>query len=250
MAQLYSRLYACERVISTADLTAECKCKLDNLNLTADQVLDLLDEACDTLAKLARLPVGRCSKPYRPCRDACHYFDCQCACGPNGIPLPGILPKVTAVKIDGATVDPATYATVRSPGGTATLERFKADGTVDIWPHWQRVYLPDTAPETFAITVEVGLYPDETMKAAAAEILCDMVSRLASERQPDPTAVTASAYGVTKSNIRFGDPTDQESQNLVGLKAFRRFVSANGGARPTAIYSPDLNRGWQLYELV
>jgi hypothetical protein len=250
MAQLYTRRYACERVISAADLPAACKCKLDALNLTADQQLDLLDAACDTLAKLSRLPVGRCAKPYRPCRDACRYFDCACACGPNGIPLPGILPKVTAVKINGVVVDTATYATVKSPGGAYTLERFLVDGTVDIWPHWQRVYLPDTADETFQITVEMGLYPDEVMRAAAAEIACDMISRLANERHVAPGTVSANAYGVTVSNVGFGDTPDKEAQNLAGLHWLRRFVSSNGGGQPTAIYSPDLDRGWSLYERV
>lgn len=248
MAQLYTRQYACERVITAADLSAECRCKLEALNLTADQTLDLFDSACDTLAKLSRLPVGRCSKVYRPCRDACRYFDCHCACGPNGIPLPGIMPRVTAAKINGTTVDPATYATIRTRGGEVTVERFLADGTPDIWPHWQRVYLPDTAADTFSITVEVGLEPDEVMKAAAAEIACDMISRLTNDRITVPGATGATSYGTTVSNIRFGDPTDQEAQNLVGLHWFRRFVSANGGGRPSALYSPDLDSGWQLYE--
>jgi hypothetical protein len=239
---------ACERVITRADLDAACNCQIDSLNLTTTEIDDILDSACDTLANIAQLPVGRCAKTYRPCRDYCRYFNCDC-CGPQGIPLPGINPTVTAVKIDGALVSAGSYMTLRSPGGMLMLERFEPDGTPALWPHWQRVTLPDSQPDTFSISLTAGIAAtDKVMVAAAAEIACDIVSHYAHERETTDGLVAASGFGISMDFRRFGDPTDQETQNLAGLNWLRRFVVAHGGGRPGAIWCPELDNGWTLYE--
>ena len=80
MARLYTRHYACETVIALEDLDKQTQCEIEALNVPSDQVLDLLDAASDALAEITLLPVGRCTKVYRPCRDSCRYFDCHCSC--------------------------------------------------------------------------------------------------------------------------------------------------------------------------
>lgn len=237
---------ACERVIDTADL-ARCECSYVELGLTGPQINDLLDDACNALARITHLPVGRCSTVYRPCHRGCSSFWCGC-CGPSGIPLPGINPVVSGVKIDGATVATNTYTVIRTPNNWM-LERIDpTTGVQQAWPHSQYIAAPDTLAGTFSITVTSGTWNDWVTKAAAGEIACDMLSHLNIERETNDGVVAATGYGITESYTRFGDPTDQETRNLAGLAWLRRFVSSYGGARPAAIWSPELDYGWELFE--
>lgn len=240
-------LAACESIITVDDLHS-CDCKLESIvpPLTDEQIEDLLDAACNALANITHLPVGRCSTVWRPCLERCHYWGCPCGCSPSGIPLPGIEPVVTKVEIDGVVLAPAAYSTVVSPFGRS-LERI--DGQT--WPVGQYTAKPPTAVGTFAVTVESGLYPDDIMRAAAAEIACDILTLFASEqRQPIDGATSATGYGSTISFQRFGDPTDQQTMNLAGLGWVRRFVASVGAINQTAIISNDMLRGWSMYEVV
>lgn len=239
---------ACQRVISDADL-ANCDCSRDKISpaLTDSDINDILDAASDALANITGLPIGRCTTVYRPCRDYCHYWDCACGCTATGIPLPGVDPVVTGVKIDGATINPNTYAVLRT-NGTPSLERFLLTGAPDAWPSAQNPRLPDTQVGTFSITVESGYYPDRIMRLAAAEIGCDILHSLAQERQVEDSASSATVYGETVSYTRFGDPTDQSTMTLAGLGQVRRFIASVGALMPAAIISNDLMRGWTLYQ--
>lgn len=241
--------YACARVIERTDLAA-CDCALDKISpaLTDADLDAICDAACDALTNISGIAVGRCSTIYRPCRAYCHYWDCACGCAPAGIPLPGLMPTVTQVKVDGVVINPNTYTIIKGPGGRRSLERFQLNGAPDSWPSMQNVRMPDTQVGTFSITVEAGLHPDQVMKNAAAEIACDILNTIAQDRQPADGIQSANVYGETVSYTRFGDPTDQESMNLAGLGNVRRFVSAQGAMRFSAITSNDLMRGWQLYE--
>lgn len=241
--------YACQRVIDEIDLR-NCDCSFDKISpeMDAEQIDALLDDACDDLVKITGLPVGRCVTVYRPCRDYCHYFDCPCGCAPGGIPLPGIMPTVTQVKIDGVVIPPNTYAVIKTPGGRRSLERFQSTGAPDSWPSAQMVAAPDSVAGTFSISVEAGVYPDMQMKLAAAEIACDYLHQLAGEREPADGIQSANVYGETVAYTRFGDPTDQTTMSLAGLGQVRRFIAAAGALSLSAIASNDLMRGWTLYE--
>lgn len=237
---------ACERTIAVGDLD-RCECSYTALGLTGPELDALMDDAANTLAKITHLPVGRCSTVYRPCRRGCSSFYCGC-CGPSGIPLPGINPAVTGIKIDGATVNPNEYTIIRTPNNWM-LERFDPiNGYPTVWPHWQNIAAPDTMAGTFSITVASGTYPDSVTQSAVAEIACDILSHLNTERETEEGAVAATGYGVSLSYIRFGDPTDQETRALAGLSWVRRFVAANGGGRSAALWSPELDEGWILHE--
>jgi hypothetical protein len=240
---------ACERVIEMVDLR-NCDCELDKISpeLTEEELDGILDSACDALANIASVPIGRCVTVYRPCRDYCHYWDCACGCAPSGIPLPGILPSVTQVKVNGVVVDPNTYAVIKGPGGRRSLERFMLTGAPDSWPSSQNVNLPDTMDGTFSISVQSGFAADQIMKNAAAEIACDILKTVAQERVPVDGVQSANVYGESVSYARFGDPTDQETMNLAGLGNVRRFMSSVGAVRYGAFTSNDLMRGWNLYE--
>lgn len=239
--------YACAQVITDDDLSG-CDCTLDKISpaLSDAEVTLILEAACDALANITGLPIGRCETVYRPCQDYCHYFGCPCGCGPSGIPLPGILPVVKQVKISGVVVNPNTYTVIRGHG-QPSLERFTLAGLPDVWPTQQNVAVPDTFPDTFAVTVESGFYPDTIMREAAAEIACDILSTLAHLRETADGVQTASVYGVTQSYTRFGSPTDQQTMTLAGLGQVRRFVAAAGAISYSAFVSNDLKRSWKLY---
>jgi hypothetical protein len=240
--------YACARVIGKEDLS-NCECSFDKISpaLTPDEIDDILDSASDALAQITSLPVGRCTTVYRPCLDRCHYVGCGCGCAPNGIPLPGVAPTVTAVKIDGAVISPTTYTVLKTSGGIRSLERFLPTGAPDTWPATQSLRLPDTAPGTFSITVESGNHPDPIMRLAAAEIGCDILRTIANERDTPEGIQSATVYSETVAYQRFGDPTDQQTMNLAGLGQVRRFIAAAGAIRYGAFTSNDLLRGWTLY---
>lgn len=240
--------YACQRVIEKEDL-ANCECSFDKISpaLTEAEIDDILDSACDALAQISSLPVGRCTTVYRPCLDRCHYFGCGCGCSPNGIPLPGVAPTVTEVKIDGAIVSNTTYTVLRTTGGVRSLERFLPSGAPDLWPSTQNVRLPDTHVGTFSVSVESGNHPDRIMRLAAAEIGCDILRTISNERDTPEGIQSANVYSETVAYQRFGDPTDQQTMTLAGLGQVRRFVAAAGAVKYGAFTSNDLLRGWTLY---
>jgi hypothetical protein len=237
---------ACERIIDTDDL-ALCECSYVDLGLTGPELNTLMDDAANALARLTHLPVGRCTTTYRPCRRGCSSFYCGC-CGPSGIPLPGLNPTVTSVKIDGVTVATNEYTVIRTANNWM-LERFDpVNGYPAVWPHSQNIAAPDTMAGTFAITVTSGTYSDYLLRNAIGEIACDILSHLNAERETDEGAIAATGYGVSLSYVRFGDPTDQETRNLAGLSWVRRFVASYGGGRSSALWSPELDEGWILYD--
>ena len=238
---------ACETVIEVGDLGL-CNCDWSSLGLTGPETQTIMDDAANALARITHLPVGRCTTTYRPCRKGCSNFWCGC-CGPEGIPLPGLNPTVTAVKIDGATVATSEYSVIRT-ANSFLLQRYDASGNFLAWPHTQNIAIADTQVATFAITVSAGTYPDFITRNAVGELACDALSHLVAERETDDGAVAATGYGVSldyRTTVSQAQ-TATETLALAGLSWLRRFVAANGGARPAALWATELDYGWTLYE--
>lgn len=118
----------------------------------------MLAVATDLLFQLSgRQYPGACSESVRPFSCRCLARPCSCA-GVEEIELPNFpVSDVTEVKIDGAVLDPDLYAVhdfrylVRLPN---------PDGTVPVWPRWQRLVRTSTEPDTFEVTYTWGLLPD------------------------------------------------------------------------------------------
>lgn len=236
---------ACELLVDVEDLGCDC-------DLPEDEFLieRVLEAASDFLSILAGTRLGRCTDLYRPCRDVhCTTSLCAC-CKLNGIHLPGLMPTVTEILIDGAVVDPATYTVVINPASKFVLVRFNADGNTIYWPRCQKVYLPSTAEDTFEIAVESGYARNQLMTLAAAEIACDIFAFMAGQDHMLPQGVVAAAaYGMQMDFRRFSDPTNQATMDLAGLVWTSRFLQSIPESRGTEILSPELDDGWSLFAL-
>ena len=234
-------LYACEAALEEAEVAlSECECELTGLTV---DVLELIDAASDALYRLSGgIASGRCTYTVRPC------WDGGCICGRGwgcsncvirGIPLPGTRPVVTSVKIDGATVDPTTYAMVN--GRKLAL----VDGTS--WPTNKDPLLPDTEDGTFSITYEHGLPWDFLAKQAANELVCEMVKTLtgAETRLPKGTV----AYTADGVSIVVGRLPGQEEIQAVGLTWLGKFLALYGEIVMSEVRSPELREGWTLHHV-
>jgi hypothetical protein len=238
--------FACERLVEIDDLTCECDLPVD-----LDVVNNVLDGASDFLALLAGVQLGRCTAFYRPCRRVVRCFPanrCGC-CGLTGIHLPGNEPTITGVAIDGATLPTTDYVVITTPQGFSVLERIDGEYKPLSWPTAQNILAPPTELNTFEITVESGLEIDMSMRLAAAEIACDVFAALAGAEHVLPQGtVSAIAYGLQVSFLRFGDPTDQATMTLAGLAWTQRFLASMPTSKDTQILAPEIDDGWDLYQ--
>ena len=240
--------YACETLISIDDVENACECDLpDDL----DVINNVLDGASDFLSLLAGVPLGRCTAAYRPCRrEWCDSsYRCGC-CALKGIHLPGIDPTVTAVKIDGATVATTEYKVVITSTGVHVLERFDSEYHSVWWPTRQKILAPSTAADTFEVTVESGVEVNMSMKLAVTEVACDVFKAIAGLDHVLPQGtVSAMMQGVRIDFRRFSDPTEQATMDLAGLGWTNRYLATMPTDIGTQILSPELDSGWELYQL-
>lgn len=136
--------------------------------------------------------VGSCQQTVRPCRTRPGCFDqvlsrghivswsgrgwtCEdgsgvCGCSPLAkVRLPGYpVTEIVEVTIDGAVVDPSTYAI--EEWMDLVRVRVSADDTNEWWPACQQRDLPSTEVGTFSVTYLYGVDPPAEGQRAAAEL--------------------------------------------------------------------------------
>jgi hypothetical protein len=230
-------MFACAPAVTEAEIEdLGCSCDLSEFT---GSVSDLIDEASDALYQISGGVVsGRCTTSYRPCSDG----SCWCGYGPGcggccdlaGIPLPQPFPTVDAVKIDGvvftawAVID--GYKLVRTDGG--------------MWPGWKNPLLPDTADNTFSITVTTGVDHTYSAKMATTELVCEMAAAITGRETRLPAGtVSATMDGVS---VQVGRLPGQEEIEAVGLTWLSRFISTWSATNVAAVRSPELDEGWTL----
>ena len=232
---------ACQNLCEPEDVDRVGGCRVETLDAT--DVTAAIEAASDALARLAHgWTLGRCTVNLRPCRDSCVGYPCGC-CILRGIKLEGMAPAVTEVWVDGALVDPDTYAVITRPGGDKWLERFNLDGTPARWPGCQSLGLAVDQEGTFQVTVEHGLERDMLMRWAAAEIAYDILEPLVAtgnslEDLPDGVQ-SIDAYSMRLSMVRdVAGSEGVEADRLAGLGHVKRFL---------AIYPPTTKVGSSVW---
>lgn len=238
---------ACERLAEVADLHRFCDCNEIAPGLTNDQLNDILDNASDALVRLTRLRLGRCEVAVRPCRPACQPQACGC-CQLRGIRIEGVDPEVVSVRIDGAIVDPSTYAIITSPDGGQYLERFRLDGRPDRWPGCQPLGLAATEVGTFEIVYRVGIHIDMFIRNATAEIACDILSTMprdTSRELPDGT-VGVDGYGM-RMDFRNRDGDELEDERFRGLTWVQRLMGIHQQPAGSTVWSPEIADDYDLF---
>lgn len=243
---------ACQVLCEPEDVDRVGGCKVESLDIT--EVTAAMEAASDALARLAHgWTLGRCTVNLRPCRDACVGHPCGC-CMLRGVKIDGMAPTITEVRVDGAVVDPDTYALVTRPGGDRWLERFNLNGSPDNWPGCQSLGLAATEEGTFQITYEHGLERDMLMRWAAAEIAHDILGPLVDtansmEDLPDGTQ-SVDAYQMRISMVReIAGSEGAENDRLSGLGHVKRFLSVYPPITTvgSSVWAPEVDDTYQHY---
>jgi hypothetical protein len=234
--------FACTPALTEAEVDlSECECEVTSLTV---DIADLIGAASDALYVLTGgLASGLCSFTVRPCWDGPW---CVCgrgrgcrSCAIPGIPLKGIRPVVTQVKIDGVVVPATDYVLIDG------YKLVRVDGTG--WPASKNALLPDTEDDTFSVTITHGLDWDFLAKMAANELVCEMVLVLTgSETRLPKGAVSYTADGV---QIVVGRLPGQEEIQAVGLTWLGKFLALYGNAVMSQLLSPELREGWTLHHV-
>jgi hypothetical protein len=221
--------HACQPFITVDDI--ECACDLPAWVTQQD----LIDAATDAITILSGgLISGRCQITVRPRNE-------NAWCGTNtylgeAIRLPGFMPEVTAVRVDGVLlVEDVDYKLVNGN------ELYRID---NYWPGSQYALRADTEEGTFSITYEFGMVPPLYAKIAVVELVCESAKKLSTgnSRLPDK-AIQATMDGVTiELDPRAGD---------LGLEAVGQVMAifAPDGPGGTAVWTPELMSGWTLLQV-
>jgi hypothetical protein len=222
--------------------------------------------ASNTLRRLTGYRVGGCPITVRPCRQSCMYVL------PFGRPYPygsysWFSPRIdsTGAWVNGCGCGPACSCTalcvVRLPGPVGLVEEVKVDGTVvdpsnykmygtDLtwvgggdcgWPTCQNLTLPDTEPDTFAVTY-LNSYPVDGLGAYAAGVLaweyalaCTAgVCRL-------PVGVTA----MTRQGVTYEIESGAFPNGFTGIREVDAYIALwnpKGIQRESMVWSPDMPR--------
>lgn len=148
-------------------------------------------------------------------------------------PLAGII----QVRVDGVVLDEDQYSiadyryVVRTPGASETGRQR--------WPCTQRLDLPDTAEDTWSVTVGYGRTPPPAGTQAAIALACEMATSAAGGDCSLPERVTSvTRQGVTAVVI---DPMEFLTNGRTGIYAvdlFLRSVNPAGLARPPSVMIP------------
>ena len=231
--------YAFEQIGTVTDfLEFNCECSFDDSK--ADAIDGALQAASDVLVKITGGRVrGRRTTtvwPYRTggcvsgnARDVFQLLDL------DAIPIPGILPVITRVKIDGEELDGATYKMFNGPN----LVRLGGD-----WPSSNDLTaLDDDQPGTFTIAYTHGDNGGILGVQASCEIACSLLR--AHPAGFGPGVTSASVQGVS---ISIDDAADEIRQGGDDYPHVQRLLAsfAPSGAGRSTVWSPELELGWEL----
>lgn len=168
----------CEDWITTEDLESWTQC-CDLATYDSYLVADVLTAASEMMhALLGQQFPGTCEVTVRPCASGCgctspSHRSCGC-CGVSQVRLGvGQVQSIVEVLIDGAVLAPASYRLddrrwlVRLPNVGETTGRS--------WPCCQRLDLPDSAEDTWSVTVLAGNEPPMLARMGAAKLSCELL---------------------------------------------------------------------------
>lgn len=241
-------LRAASEQFTSADAVRESGCSCITEADPSDDVLDdLIDQASDELCRLSMGRVyGRTQTTVRPCRDTC-YESCGCGCGLDAVPLWGPDPVVSAVTIDGETIDTNLY-TIHERRGGYYLVRVSGDGVrPPSWPSWQDLWRPLSQDNTFSVTYEFGVHVDRTIEQAAIELVCYYVAQMQNKRNRLPKGTTTASYNNVSLSLRERQlaPDGSGADGAAVGEKMSEFAAFWGGPR-SFFWSPELDNGWSL----
>lgn len=158
---------------------------------------------------------------------------CGCS-GPSSITLPWPIHTVTAVVIDGETLDPSTYRVDKK----RTLVRL--DGA---WPTSQDLELPDDAVGAWYVDYERGRPVPAGGEVAAGELALEYMKALCNDsscRLPERVQ-TITRQGVTMAMM---DKFEDLEKGHTGIWLIDSWVSSiTAPPRKAQVLSPDVRRG-------
>lgn len=220
---------ACEVFADVEDLDCDC-----DQEVSDPEKLAILEAASDLLVQLTGGAFrGRCTQKFRPCSTGCGcMLGCCCL---DQIPLPGLNPTVTEVKIGGAVLAASSYMIKDG----RYLVRVATGDRPSPWPRSQKLWRPDTEPDTFSVTVQSGFAPDAIAKRATLEIACDMLTR----NTLGGYVTQAVMDGLTVAR----DRESTERLDEAGFNWLARFIRSYSMVHGSQAYSPDLTFGWTLH---
>lgn len=171
---------------------------------------------------------------------------CPGQCGCNKlceIALPTPVCSIEEVKIDGVIVDPNTYRVddfetlVRTPSVTGN----------ECWPTCQDLEKDDTEEGTFSVTLTYGRPVPALLKAATAELACQLLKACVGQPCQLPQRISSiSRQGVT---IGYIDPQEFWKDRRTGVYivdlAIQTFNPHRLTRRPQ-VYSPDAGPRWRV----
>lgn len=161
--------------------------------------------------------------------------------GLRTVPLAGPNTTVTQVKVDGAVLATSAYDLLDGNN----LARI--DGSS--WPTANDLTLADTAVGTWSITFTFGYVIDFITKAAAAELAADLALAYLGRANRMPAGVRG--INVQGAIVDLGEVADGLRAGNEELPAVSRFLGVygnpnDGSRRTTAVWSPELDQGWNL----
>ncbi len=161
---------------------------------------------------------------------------CLVSCDPSLVKLAGYpVREVSAVMIDGDTVDPSEYRIFND----RYLQRLDSER----WPISQNLTLPDTEDNTFSITYTFGADPPPLGVAAAAQLGCELYKACSSNNEcslPSGT-VRYTRQGVTVDKLAFTSWGYRDGRWATGLAlvdAFLGSVNPSGLQRRPTVWAP------------
>lgn len=230
--------FVCQPFATVEDvLAADCGCDLNSLDDSA-LLADLIDVASDQLYVLSAGAIyGTCTRTVRPVWQGNCMSPQQLRVVQQlaTVPLRGPNTSIVEVVVDGVVLAASEY---RLLDGRYLLRV----GTKN-WPTRNDLELDDTEVGTWSITYSFGRPINEITKRACVQLVCAIIADEPAVSKMRGV-VSASMQGV---NVTLDDQRDASS----GLPDVTRFIDlyAADGARPSGVWAPDANHGWELVEV-